>query len=528
MSAPSAPPLLPAPGHLTVSNCPPQYRSVSELSGHYGAHGGRYIPETLLAAHEELEAVYVAATTDPAFREQLELLGRDFIGRDTPLYFAARLTAKAAEGAGPSGAAQIWLKREELAHTGSHKINNAIGQVRARAHTHSSSARVPLCRLTLSPAPPPPPCNARVQALLAKRIGKRRVIAETGAGQHGVATATACALLDLDCTVYMGAEDVERQALNVFRMKMLGATVGPVDSGSRTLKDAINEAMRDWVTNVRTTHYIVGSAIGPHPFPAIVRDFQSVIGREARAQLLARAGRLPSAVVCCIGGGSNAIGMFAGFREDAAVRLVGVEAGGEGLDSGRHSATLSAGVPGVLHGTRTYLLQDAHGQVTETHSISAGLDYPGVGPEHAALKDSGRAEYVAVTDAQALEGVLALSRCEGIIPALEPAHAVFHAMRLARELGAKAADGSDNIVLVNMCERAARAEECVQCDAARVAQIPPPPALPPPLSHPQAAAATRTWARSRACSSFEVEEAGGGARARDRRVGARELLLLNT
>jgi tryptophan synthase len=295
--------------------------------------------------------------------------------------------------------------------------------------------------------------NALGQALLAKRIGKRRIIAETGAGQHGVATATACALLDLDCTVYMGAEDVSRQALNVFRMKMLGATVVPVESGSRTLKDAINEAMRDWVTNVRTTHYIVGSAIGPHPFPTIVRDFQSVIGREARAQLLARTGRLPTAVVACVGGGSNAIGMFTAFVPDAAVRLVGVEAGGAGLDSGRHSATLSAGTPGVLHGTKTYLLQDAHGQVTETHSISAGLDYPGVGPEHAGLKDSGRATYVAVTDEQALAGVRALSRCEGIIPALEPAHAIFHAMQLAKELGAKDAAGADNIVLVNMCGR---------------------------------------------------------------------------
>jgi tryptophan synthase len=295
--------------------------------------------------------------------------------------------------------------------------------------------------------------HALGQALLAKRIGKRRIIAETGAGQHGVATATACALLDLDCTVYMGAEDVSRQALNVFRMKMLGATVVPVESGSRTLKDAINEAMRDWVTNVRTTHYIVGSAIGPHPFPTIVRDFQSVIGREARAQLLARTGRLPTAVVACVGGGSNAIGMFTAFVPDAAVRLVGVEAGGAGLDSGRHSATLSAGTPGVLHGTKTYLLQDAHGQVTETHSISAGLDYPGVGPEHAGLKDSGRATYVAVTDEQALAGVRALSRCEGIIPALEPAHAIFHAMQLAKELGAKDAAGADNIVLVNMCGR---------------------------------------------------------------------------
>ena len=330
------------------------------------------------------------------------------------MFFGAR---RAPYAAAPFRALTRCARRRPLC-AGSHKINNALGQ-----------------------------------ALLAKRIGKRRIIAETGAGQHGVATATACALLDLDCTVYMGAEDVSRQALNVFRMKMLGATVVPVESGSRTLKDAINEAMRDWVTNVRTTHYIVGSAIGPHPFPTIVRDFQSVIGREARAQLLARTGRLPTAVVACVGGGSNAIGMFTAFVPDAGVRLVGVEAGGAGLDSGRHSATLTAGTPGVLHGTKTYLLQDAHGQVTETHSISAGLDYPGVGPEHAGLKDSGRATYVAVTDEQALAGVRALSRCEGIIPALEPAHAIFHAMQLAKELGAKDAAGADNIVLVNMCGR---------------------------------------------------------------------------
>lgn len=342
----------------------------------------------------------------------MEELGRDYIGRETPIYFAKRLTEKA-------GGAQIWLKREEIAFTGSHKINNALGQ-----------------------------------CLIAKRLGKRRVIAETGAGQHGVATATACALLGLECCVYMGAEDVERQHLNVVRMQVLGAKVVPVTAGSRTLKDAISEAMRDWVANVRDTHYCVGSAIGPHPFPTIVRDFQSVIGREARAQMLARTGRLPTAVVACVGGGSNAIGIFSGFRDDAAVALVGVEAGGEGVGSGKHSATLSAGSPGVLHGTHTYLLQDAHGQVLETHSISAGLDYSGVGPEHAFLKDSGRARYVSVTDAQALEAVQALARCEGIIPALEPAHAVAHAMALAAELGPLGADGvTPNIVLCNMCGR---------------------------------------------------------------------------
>ncbi len=282
---------------------------------------------------------------------------------------------------------------------------------------------------------------------MAKRIGKPRVIAETGAGQHGVATATACALLGLDCTVYMGAEDVQRQSLNVFRMKILGAKVVPVTSGSRTLKDAINEAMRDWVTNVRTTHYIVGSAIGPHPFPAIVRDFQSVIGREARAQMLDQAGRLPDVVVACVGGGSNCIGMFSGFLPDAGVKLVGVEAGGDGVDTPRHSATLAAGKVGVLHGTKTYLLQDGNGQVLETHSISAGLDYPGVGPQHSFLKDTGRATYVSITDKEALEGLKLLSRTEGIIPALEPAHAIAHAARLAKTLP------PDAVVLVNMCGR---------------------------------------------------------------------------
>jgi len=422
MSAPPAPSA--APRALAVSNAPPAYASVEALaaSADFGEFGGRYIPETLMAAHEELERVYVECSRDPAFARELEQLGRDYIGRPTALYCAARLSAVVAAGGGEGGAgaaaaapgcgAQIWLKREELAFTGSHKINNALGQ-----------------------------------ALLARKIGKPRVIAETGAGQHGVATATACALLGLECCVYMGADDVARQSLNVFRMKMLGATVVPVTSGSRTLKDAINEAMRDWVTNVRTTHYIVGSAIGPHPFPAIVRDFQSVIGREARAQMLAQAGRLPDVVVACVGGGSNSIGMFSGFLADAGVALVGVEAAGEGVGTERHSATLEKGSPGVLHGTRTFLLQDADGQVTETHSISAGLDYPGVGPQHSHLKVSGRATYASVTDAEALEGLKLLSRSEGIIPALEPAHAIFHAARIARTMR------SDQIVLVNMCGR---------------------------------------------------------------------------
>jgi tryptophan synthase len=362
------------------------------LSPRFGEFGGRYVPETLVAAHEDLEAAYLEARSDPAFQQELDDLLRHYVGRPTPLYFAERLTREV-------GGARIWLKREDLAHTGAHKINNALGQ-----------------------------------ALLARRLGKTRIIAETGAGQHGVATATVCAMLGLECVVYMGSEDIKRQSLNAFRMKMLGATLVAVDSGSRTLKDAINEAMRDWVTNVRTTHYIIGSAIGPHPFPTIVRDFQSVIGREARAQFLEQAGRLPDVAIACVGGGSNAIGLFHPFIDDP-VRLIGVEAGGDGVGSGKHSATLVAGRPGVLHGTRTYLLQDANGQILETHSISAGLDYPGVGPEHSWLKTSVRAEYVAVDDRQALEGFQALTRAEGIIPALEPSHAIYYAIQLARELG---------------------------------------------------------------------------------------------
>ncbi|WP_343394052.1 tryptophan synthase subunit beta [Candidatus Amarobacter glycogenicus] len=360
------------------------------LPWHFGEFGGRFIPEVLVAAHEELEREYNRASADPEFHRELDYLLKHYVGRATPLYHAERLTREC-------GGSRIWLKREDLAHTGAHKINNALGQ-----------------------------------ALLAKRIGKPRIIAETGAGQHGVATATVCAMLDLECVVYMGSEDIKRQSLNAFRMKMLGATLVPVESGSKTLKDAINEAMRDWVTNVETTHYIIGSAIGPHPFPTIVRDFQSVIGKEARAQMLEQAGKLPDVAIACVGGGSNAIGLFHPFVDDP-VRLIGVEAGGDGVGTGRHSATLVAGRPGVLHGTKTYLLQDADGQILETHSISAGLDYPGVGPEHAWLKTSERAEYVAVDDKQALEGFQALTRTEGIIPALE--HAIYHAMRVARELG---------------------------------------------------------------------------------------------
>jgi tryptophan synthase beta subunit len=364
-----------------------------------------------MAAHEELERVYVSCTKDPEFRKELEMLGRDFIGRPTPMYYCKRLT-ELNRTPGSNLGAEIWLKREELAHTGSHKINNALGQ-----------------------------------ALVAKRIGKPRVIAETGAGQHGVATATACALLGLECVVYMGEEDVHRQSLNVFRMKMLGAKVIPVTSGSKTLKDAINEAMRDWVTNVKTTHYIVGSAIGPHPFPSIVRDFQSVIGKEARQQMIDRAGRLPDVVIACVGGGSNAIGTFAPFLNDPSVKLVGVEAGGDGIDTNRHSSTLSGGTPGVLHGTMTYLLQDEHGQIKETHSISAGLDYPGVGPQHSFLKDSGKATFVSVTDKEALEGLQLLSRTEGIIPALEPAHAIYYANELAKTLP------KDQIIMVTLSGR---------------------------------------------------------------------------
>jgi tryptophan synthase beta subunit len=374
------------------------------LSPRFGEFGGRYIPETLVGAHEELERAYDEARRDPSFQAELNYLNKHYVGRPTALYLAERLTREC-------GGARIWLKREDLAHTGAHKINNAIGQ-----------------------------------ALLAKRLGKPRIIAETGAGQHGVATATVCAMMNLECAVYMGTEDIKRQSLNVFRMKILGATVVPVDTGSKTLKDAINEAMRDWVTNVRTTHYLIGSAIGPHPFPTMVRDFQSVIGREARAQMLEQAGKLPDVAIACVGGGSNAIGLFHPLIDDP-VRLIGVEAGGEGVGTGRHSATLVAGRPGVLHGTRTYLLQDSAGQILETHSISAGLDYPGVGPEHSWLKTTERAEYVSVDDKQALEGFQALTRSEGIIPALEPSHAVYHAMRVA------AAMRPDQDVLVGLSGR---------------------------------------------------------------------------
>ena len=360
--------------------------------GHFGDFGGKFVPETLMAALEELEAAYTAVREDPDFQARLGHLLNTYAGRPTPLYFAENLTRHC-------GGAKIYLKREDLAHTGAHKINNALGQ-----------------------------------ALLAQSMGKQRIIAETGAGQHGVASATACAMLGLDCIVYMGAEDVQRQSLNVFRMRLLEAEVIPVESGTRTLKDAINEAIRDWVTNVETTHYLIGSVVGPHPYPMLVRDFQRVIGVEARQQMLDTTGHLPDYVVACVGGGSNAIGAFHAFLNDDSVKLVGIEAGGEGIDSPRHSATLTAGRTGVLHGSKSYLLQDEHGQVHETHSISAGLDYPGVGPEHSYLKESERATYTGVTDPQALEGFHLLCRTEGIIPALEPSHAIYHAAQMAQTL----------------------------------------------------------------------------------------------
>jgi tryptophan synthase beta chain len=360
---------------------------IAELQlGRFGSFGGRYVPETLIGALDEVAISYAEASCDQSFLEKLKELNTTFVGRPTPLYHAERLGELA-------GNPNVWLKREDLNHTGAHKINNTIGQ-----------------------------------ALLARRMGKKRIIAETGAGQHGVATATACALFDLECVVYMGEEDIDRQALNVYRMQLLGAEVRPVGSGTRTLKDATNEAIRDWVTNVESTHYIIGSVVGPDPFPRMVRDFQSIIGREAREQFQERLGRLPASVVACVGGGSNAMGMFHGFVADEDVELVGVEAGGSGIESGRHSASLAAGTPGVLHGSLSYLLQDSGGQVMPAHSVSAGLDYPGVGPEHSHLKDLGRARYTFATDEQALKAFHTLSKLEGIIPALETAHAVAHVL----------------------------------------------------------------------------------------------------
>ncbi len=374
-------------------------------SGRFGKYGGRFVPETLIPALDQLEGEYTRCRDDPQFQEELASYLRSYCGRPTPLYFAQRLTERL-------GGARIYLKREDLLHTGAHKINNTMGQV-----------------------------------LLASRMGKRRIIAETGAGQHGVATATAAAMFGLECDVYMGSEDMERQELNVFRMRLLGARVLPVDAGSRTLKDAINEALRDWVTNVRTTFYVIGSVVGPHPYPSMVRDFQSVIGQEARAQIREQTGRLPDYLVACVGGGSNAMGLFHPFLDDRDVRMVGVEAGGMGLATGQHAATLVAGTPGVLHGAFSYLLQDDAGQVRPTHSVSAGLDYPGVGPEHSYFKDTGRAAYVAVTDHEALEGFHLLAHTEGIIPALEPAHAIAYLKTLAPTLD------RDRVVVVGLSGR---------------------------------------------------------------------------
>ncbi|MGI8882453.1 MAG: tryptophan synthase subunit beta [Jatrophihabitans sp.] len=378
---------------------------VPDRTGHFGAYGGRFVPEALIAALDELDAEFTAAQGDPAFVAELAGLLRDYTGRPSPLTEVSRFGAEA-------GGARIFLKREDLNHTGSHKINNVLGQ-----------------------------------ALLTRRIGKTRVIAETGAGQHGVATATAAALFGLDCTVYMGEEDTRRQALNVARMRLLGAEVVPVTTGSKTLKDAINEAFRDWVTNVETTNYVFGTVAGPHPFPLMVREFQRVIGDEARAQLLERVDRLPDAVLACVGGGSNAIGIFTAFVADRDVRLIGLEAGGDGIDTRRHAATITGGTPGVLHGARSYLLQDDNGQTQESHSISAGLDYPGVGPEHAYLNDIGRVQYRPVTDAEAMAAFSLLSKTEGIIPAIESAHALAGALVLGRELG------PDAVLLINLSGR---------------------------------------------------------------------------
>jgi tryptophan synthase beta chain len=375
-----------------------------DARGYFGAYGGRFVPETLAAPVEDLERAYLQARSDPDFGRELGVWLRDYVGRPTPIFEARRLCGR--------GDVRLFLKREDLAHTGAHKINNAIGQ-----------------------------------ALLAQRMGKRRVVAETGAGQHGVATATACALLGLDCVVYMGAEDMARQAPNVHRMRLLGADVRRVDSGSRTLKDAINEAMRDWVASVRDTHYLLGSVLGPHPYPLMVREFQSVIGNEARRQILETTGALPSAVVACVGGGSNALGIFDAFLTDPGVRLIGVEAGGEGPEAGHHAARFAGGSPGVLQGTRTYLLQDAAGNVEPTHSVSAGLDYAAVGPEHAWLRDLGRAEYTSVTDEDALDAFEALARLEGIVPALESAHAIAWARRLVDDTS------PGTVILVNLSGR---------------------------------------------------------------------------
>lgn len=379
-------------------------QTVPDTRGHFGIFGGRFVPETLIPALDELEREYRKAQQDPDFQREFHYYLKHYVGRPTPITYAERLSEQL-------GGARIYLKREDLCHTGAHKINNTLGQI-----------------------------------LLAKRMGKRRIIAETGAGQHGVATATVCARFGFECEVYMGEEDVKRQSLNVFRMRLLGAKVIPVTSGTRTLKDATSEAIRDWVTNVRTTHYIIGSVVGPHPYPMIVRDFQAVIGQESRQQMLEMTGKLPDVVVACVGGGSNAMGIFYPFLNEQ-VRLIGVEAGGRGLNTGEHAATLAVGRPGVLHGASSYLLQDEYGQVLPTHSVSAGLDYPGVGPEHSYLKETGRAEYVTATDSDALEALQTLARLEGILCALETAHAVAHAIKIAPTLP------KDSTILINLSGR---------------------------------------------------------------------------
>ena len=384
---------------------PNSYRTGPDEFGHFGIFGGRYVAETLMPLILEVEQAYEAAKADPSFQAELDDFLTHYVGRPSPLYFAERLTEE-------FGGAKIYFKRDELNHTGAHKINNCMGQI-----------------------------------LLARRMGKKRIIAETGAGQHGVATATVCARFGLECVIYMGATDIERQAPNVFRMKLLGAKVVPVTSGTATLKDAMNDALRDWVSNVEDTYYLIGTVAGPHPYPAMVRDFQAVIGTEAREQMLAAEGRLPDSLVACIGGGSNAMGLFYPFLDDADVRIIGVEAAGHGIESGEHAASLTGGRPGVLHGNRTYLLQDDDGQILDAHSISAGLDYPGIGPEHSWLNDSGRVEYVSVRDDEALESFQLCSRLEGIIPALEPSHALAHVGKIAPDLPA------DHLMVMNMCGR---------------------------------------------------------------------------
>jgi len=380
-------------------------RDRPDSRGYFGQYGGKFVPETLMSALDELESAYAEAQADADFQKQFHQLCRDYIGRPTPLYHAQKLSAKA-------GGATILLKREDLAHTGAHKINNAVGQ-----------------------------------GLLAKRMGKKRVIAETGAGQHGVAVAAACTMLGLDCIVYMGVEDIHRQAPNVDRMKLMGAEVRSVSSGSRTLKDAINEAIRDWVSNVGDTYYLLGSVVGPHPYPMIVRDFQAIIGQETKEQVLAAYQRLPDYLVACVGGGSNSIGLFHAFFSDSQVKFVGIEAGGRGVETNQHAASLAAGEAGILHGTRSYLLADSSGQIQATHSIAPGLDYPGVGPEHSYYKDTGRATYIAVTDAQALEGFKLLCQTEGIVPALEPAHAIYYAAKLAADLA------PEQLMVINLSGR---------------------------------------------------------------------------